>query len=311
MTMTDRKTSIDLSPGDRAALTMMLRQSFPDAEVDDEMLAAVAVAGFLDPHSGVRLQWDQYDGRIEAHAAALGLRRGSGGASLRLPLRPHAPGAVRYYKVHATHNREHPDYDPFTGHVGMVRVTLPRDRPQRIATAVGDVEPNDHLLATVAEVEAKYGARIDGEITRVDLITPPRHHGGRFAAISVYLGFTARSPDTPSFYVLEAGLATGQPKVLYFAPSFDTRLVSYSGYRPTPFSDSTHVYTARLTPLGDSPLLLQIRAHRDQSSRPYLCIHSVFEETDQPDTTWPAQLLLRAAAIVARRLLDGVGRNEG
>lgn len=308
---TPAKPSIDLSPGDRAALTMMLRQSFPDAEVDDEMLEAVAVAGFLDPHSGVRLQWDQYDGRLEAHAAALGLSRGPGGASLRVPSRPREPGAVRHYKVHATHNREHPDYDPFTGHVGMVRVTLPRDQPRRITTEVGDVEPDDHLLATVAEVQHKYGARIDGAITHVDLITPPRRHGARFAAISVYLGFTARSPGTPSFYVLEAGLATGQPKVLYFAPSFDTRLVSYSGYRPTPFSDVRHVYTARLTPLGDSPLLLQIRAHRDESTRPYMCIHSVFEETDQPDTTWPAQLLLRAATIVARRLLDGVGRSEG
>jgi hypothetical protein len=222
----------------------------------------------------------------------------------------HEPGAVRYYKVHATHNREAPDYDPFTGHLGMVRVTLPRDQARVIGTAVGDVEPRDHLLATVAEVEHKYGAKIDGEITHVDLVTPPRHHGGRFAAISVYLGFTTRSPTSPSFYVLEAGLATGQPKVLYFAPNFDTRLVSYSGYRPTPFSDVRHVYTARLTPLGDSPLLLQIRAHRDESSRPYLCIHSVFEETDRPDTSWPAQLLLHAAAIVARRLLDGVGRNE-
>lgn len=310
--MSTVRPPIDLSPDDRAALTMMLRHSFPDAEIDEAMLEAVALAGFLDESSGVRLDWDRYRGPLETHAAALELSRGNG-SSLRLRTRAseqQQQQQPRYYKVHATHNRERPDYDPFTGHVGMVRVSLPRERPRTIATPVGDVEADDHLLATVAEVEHKYGAKIDGEITRVDLITPARRHGGRFAAVSVYLGFTTRASDRPSFYVLEAGLATGQPKVLYFAPNFEHRLVSYSGYRPTPFSDVRHVYTARLTPLGDNPLLLQIRAHRDESSPPYMCIHAVFEETTRPDTTWPTQLLLQAAKIVARRLLDGVKRDE-
>lgn len=124
----------------------------------------------------------------------------------------------------------------------MVRVTLPGTLPETIATAVGDVAPGAHLLTTVDEVAHKFGAHIDGEVDRVDLITPARLHGSRFAAVSVYLGYRAGRGDLPSFYVLEAGMATGEPKVLFFAPELDHRIVSQSGYRPTPFSDANHVY---------------------------------------------------------------------
>lgn len=301
---------LDLTVDDRFALTTMLRQSFPDAVVDEQTLAALALTAYLDESAGVGLDWDRYRGTLDAYVERWGLARSEGSEAPRLRAAAGDPGALRYYMVHSTHDREVPDYDPFTGHLGMVRVTLPATEPQKFATAIGDVEPADHLLATVAEVERKYGPHVDGTIERVDVITPARLHGSRFAAISVYLGYTAGHP-VPTFYILEAGLATGQPKVLYFAPRIDFRILSYGGYRPTPFSDSDHVYTARLSLVGDSPLLLQIHAHRDAGSRPYIRIHALFEETHRPDITWPGQHLVRATKIVARRLLAGVGRNEG
>lgn len=304
------KLELDLHPDDRAALASMLRQSFPDAVVDDATLAAVALTAYLDDTSEIRLDWDRYRDALDSYVAQWGLTRSEGSEVpiVRAPVGER--GTLRYYRVHATHDRAVPDYDPFTGHLGMVRVALPADRPRTIHTAIGDVVPEDHLLASVAEVERKYGAHIEGDIDRVDLITPPRLHGARFAAISVYLGYTGGRP-APSFYVLEAGLATGESKVLYFAPRIDFRILSYSGYRPTPFSDSDHVYTARMTVVGDNPLLLQIHAHRDAGTRPYVRISALFEETGRPDTTWPGQHLVRATKIVARRLIAGVGRDEG
>jgi len=229
---------LDLDPNDRATLAAMLRHSFPDADIDDRTLAAVALTAYLDESSGVRLDWSRYRGPIEQYAAALGLVRAPGPQTFR-PV--NALGTLRYYRVHAKHERDAPPHEPFTGHVGMVRVSLPRTQQETVATAVGDVEPDDHLLATIAEVERKFGRSIDGEVDRVDLITPARIHGSRFAAVSVYLGYRAGQPDEPSFYVLEAGMATGEPKVLFFAPDFEKRIVSKSGYRPTPFSASDHV----------------------------------------------------------------------
>lgn len=303
------KLELDLLPDDREALTSMLRQSFPDATVDDHLLTSIALTAYLDDTSEIRLDWDRYRDALDAMAASLGLTCSDGTEMPRLRVPPGELGGLRYYRAHATHDREAPDYDPFTGHLGMVRVPLPPTTPHAVATAIGDVLPDDHLLATVAEVQAKYGSQVDGVIDRVDVITPARLHGARFAAISVYLGYTA-GHSTPTFYVLEAGLATGQSKTLYFAPRIDFRILSYSGYRPTPFADSDHVYTARLTVVGDNPLLLQIHAHRDAGTRPYIRISALFEET-RPDATWPGQHLVRATKIVARRQIAGVRRDEG
>lgn len=303
------KLELDLHPDDRAALTSMLKVSFPDAIVDEHTLAAIAMTAYLDDTSDIRLDWDRYRVALDDYATRWGLTRMEGTELPLLRVPAGEKGGLRYYRAHATHDREKPDYDPFTGHLGMVRVTLPAATPQRFATAIGDVLPEDHLIASIAEMERKYGSHIDGQISRVDLITPPRLHGSRFAAISVYLGYLT-GHGSPMFYVLEAGLATGQAKVLYFAPRIDFRILSYSGYRPTPFSDSDHVYTARMTVVGDNPLLLQIHAHRDAGSRPYVRISALFEETTRPDATWPGQHLVRATKIVARRVIAGVGRDE-
>lgn len=301
---------LDLQADDREALTSMLRRSFPDAEVDDATLGALVLTAYLDDTSEIRIDWDRYRAALDAHVTRFGLRcdAGSEGPLVRAPAGE--LGALRYYRAHATHDRAFPDYDPFTGHLGMVRVALPAEQPQAVSTAIGEVLPADHLLATVAEVRRKYGEQVEEVIDRVDVITPARLHGARFAAISVYLGYTGGRP-TPSFYVLEAGLATGQAKILYFAPRIDFRILSYSGYRPTPFADSDHVYTARLTVVGDNPLLLQIHAHRDAGTRPYMRIAALFEESKRPDTTWPGHHLVRATKIVARRVIAGVRRGEG
>lgn len=304
------KLELDLQADDRAALTSMLRQSFPDAEVDEATLLALVLTAYLDDTSEISLNWDRYREALDAYVAQWGLRSDAGSEGPLVRVAAGELGPLRYYRAHATHDREFPDYDPFTGHLGMVRVTLPMDQPELVHTAIGDVVPEDHLLATVAEVRRKYGGQVEGSIERVDVITPARLQGARFAAISVYLGYTG-GKTTPTFYVLEAGLATGQSKVLYFAPRIDFRILSYSGYRPTPFADSDHVYTARLTMVGDNPLLLQIHAHRDAGTRPYIRISALFEESRRPDATWPGHHLVRATKIVARRAIAGVRRGEG
>ena len=177
------KLELDLLPDDREALTSMLRQSFPDTAVDDHLLASIALTAYLDDTSELRLAWDRYRDALDAMAASLGLTCSDGTEMPRLRVPAGDRGGLRYYRAHATHDREAPDYDPFTGHLGMVRVGLPPTTPHAVATAIGDVLPEDHLPAPVAEVQAKYGRQIAGVIERVDVITPSRPPGARFAAI--------------------------------------------------------------------------------------------------------------------------------
>jgi len=145
-----------------------------------------------------------------------------------------------------------------------------------------------------------------GAIDRVDLVTPPRFGGARFGAISVYLGYRPGEGAPPSFYILEAGTATGNAKVLFLGASMDKVIVSYSGYQPTPFAAPTHVYTGKLTMSGDSPSLLQVTSHKDQTSLPYIKLTVSFEETQHPVAIWPGLQLMEAAAIVLWRQVQGV-----
>jgi hypothetical protein len=297
--------TIEFTDADRKKLRTRMRKAFPDSPADDTAVESFAVAAWLvkTPITGVDLA--KYGPAIDARAKALGLTTQSNGIGTEVRAKAMtAVPAVRYYRVSATHDREMPDFMPFTGHLNMVRVTLPESQPKTFKTRVGEVIARDHLMASVAEVRRKYGG-VMGPIQRVDLITPPRLGNVRFGAISAFLGY--RQGDTqPSFYVLEAGTATGEPKVLYEAPSFGTVLLEFSGYKPTPFADQKHIYTAKLTRMGDSPDILRITGHKDQSSPPYIKLTVKFEETSNPVPIWPGMHLLQAASIVIARQLAGV-----
>ena len=295
--------NVPFSPSDRQKLASELQHCFPDAVVDDRAITAYALTLWMT-HAKSPIDLTPYAAAFEALARELGLTVTDTptGPEFRAPL---GEGAFRYYRVAANHDREIPDFQPFTGHLTMVRVSLPNTTRQTFSTPIGSVEPADHLLATVDEVRAKFGPAV-GPIERVDLITPPRFGGARFGAISVLLGYRPGDGATPSFYVLEAGTATGNPKVLFLAATLETVIVSYSGYQPTPFAGPTHVYTGKLAVSGDSPDLLRITAHKDQSSMPYIRLTVKFEETQHPIAVWPGLQLAQAAAIVLWRELQGV-----
>jgi len=298
-----------LSQAEADAVRSALRSAFPDASIQApgvELADAVAIAAHLTstPFAGVDL--NQHAVALESTAATLNLTThatATGQREVRAPAA--AAGGHRYYRVAATHDREKPDFTPFTGHLGMARVTLPATGAAWSQhTAIGEVLPGDHLMANLDEVRAKY-AGIMGSIARVDLITPPRFLGVRFAAVSVYLGYRA-GDAVPSFYVLEAGTATGDAKVLYESTSLGATLLEFTSYEPTPFSRPTHLYTAHLDLAGDSPSLLRITAHKDQSSTPYIRLSVDFNETSNPVPIWPAMHILQAALIVLHRKLNGV-----
>lgn len=296
--------TLPLSTQDRGTLEASLRQTFPDAPVDDARTDALAIALWCSGSMALPIDWTPYDAELRARAAMLGLNVDPSATSpTRLALEEGA-ASDRYYNISATHDREVPDLAPFTRHFSMARVTLPQKQPQTFQTRLGAVEPGDHLLATVDELRQKYGGVL-GAVERVDLVTPARAGGTRFGAISVYLGYRA-GEHSPSFHVLEAGTATGDAKVLYLAPSLDTVINSFSGYKPTPFASPNHVYTARLRLQGDSPLLLQITVHRDAASLPYMRLTVNFEETPTPRLIWPGFLIADAASIVIFRQLSGV-----
>src|SRR5690606_5291441 len=104
----------------------------------------------------------------------------------------------------------------------------------------------------------KYARFLEAPLARVDLITPPRQ-GVRFGAISVLLGYKKPKDPLPFCYILEAGTATGQPKVLYLGKTIDATINNYAGYQPTPFACPSHAYTGKLSMNGDDPNVLTIR----------------------------------------------------
>jgi hypothetical protein len=301
--------TLALGQSDVKKLRKTLRSAFPDAKLDandPKLPHALAIAAHLTK-TPIGVDLAAHSASIEAEAKKLGLttKPSPGGSGTEIRAKSGASSGVRYYKVAATHDREKPDLGPFTGHLGMVRVRLPAKNLESFKnTALGDVLASDHLMANIAEVTKKYGGLM-GPIERVDLVTPARLANLRFGAISIYLGYRPGDVN-PSFYVLEAGTATGEPKVLYESTAIDNQLVEFSGYEPTPFSRQSHVYTARLTLSGDSPSLLRITAHKDSSTTPYIRLRVTFEETDNPIAVWPGMHLLQAVVIVLSRTAAGV-----
>lgn len=190
----------------------------------------------------------------------------------------------------------------------MARVTLPARSPQAFQTCIGQVLPGDHLVDTVLEANQKYARFLSQPIGRLDLVTPPRQ-GVRFGAISVLLGYALPTDLTPFCYILEAGTATGQPKVLYLGKTIDSTINAYSGYQPTPFACPSHAYTGKLTLQGDDPVLLRVTSREVEggtSQAPYIDIQVEFAlQTGSVSTIWPGFLIARAASIVLMRKLRG------
>lgn len=310
--------AIQFDPTTQRILQKTLREAFPDAEIQQHDCEALALA-LHDPSCNTskeplpaelkNLDFSPWAKQLE-ELAQTELPGGADGEGVTQIARAAAAAdGVRYYWAEATHMRLHPDgFDPFVGKLPMVRVRLPDRNPHNFVTALGTVEQADHLIATVFEANDKYAAALGYQLQRVDVITPPRQVL-RFAAVSVLLGYRDAA-GAPSCYVLEAGTATGQAKVLFLGATLNAKINSYSGYQPTPFSCSDNAYTGTLTLDGDSPKELHVTSRKilNHASQPaYIDIRVQFtEETGHLRNIWSGLLIARAALIVQGRKDRGV-----
>lgn len=305
--------AIQLDPGTRRLLQQKLREAFPDAHVNPGDVEALALAlhqGKAAP-GGEALPPELRGLDFSGCAAQLDqLARDAmpQGGDVQRFVRPPGDG-LRYYWVEAVHARQHPHgLPPFVGELAMLRVTLPERVPAEVATAIGNFEPEDHLIATLLEANEKFQGPLGYPLQRVDVISPARQ-GLRFGAISVMLGYRDAS-QVPSCYILEAGTATGQAKVVFLGKTLATKINQYSGYRPTPFACSDNAYTGTLALQGDSPGDLHVTARKilnGKSQPAYMDLRAHFiEQTDAIRNIWAGVLIARAALIVLGRQALGI-----
>jgi hypothetical protein len=197
----------------------------------------------------------------------------------------------------------------FVMQLPMVRVTLPAtlDADRRvIETEIGDVDlSRDHLLGSVDLVASKYGdaKHLGYRPARVDLITPARAAGSRFGAIAVYLGYRNKADRGPSFYLLEAGTATGDAKMIYYSPSMEKIASVTSYYLPTPFVTLANTYSGGITmapaPNQDEPDTLVVNSHAVGEKDPYITVTVKYQRAKTMELALPQELTLNAGARVA------------
>lgn len=294
-----------------------LKEAFPDARFDEADVEGVALAmqqNLAGSPPDKKLFGAVNSAALDAHkktldALAATLPEGARSADGRAQSPLHEADPISYYWVEATHTRQTPaGYQPFVGELAMVRASLPARERRRFNTVVGTVEPSDHLIATIFEANDKYQKALGYPLARLDVITPPRQLL-RFGAVSLYLGYRDATA-LPSCYILEAGTALGQPKVLYLGKTIDTKINRISGYQPTAFSCADNAYTGEIQLNGHEPVRLHITA-RDimdrgtKSAPPYMDLNVRFtRQTGSVTSIWPGFLIARAALIV----LDRQGR---
>lgn len=205
-----------------------------------------------------------------------------------------------YYLARATHERH--GVHRFTATLPMVRVRLPETR-QDVATRIGIVYAGDHKLHSREKFVFHYDGHLDFAVGDIELLTPARYFGARFGAIATYL--VKDKNGKLAAYVLEAGMATGEPVVIYLAPELGP-IMRRSWYTPTPFSSDTHIYEglARAEDDGE-PRSLEVQVRTEKGAAPHLTATVEYERVENPPTVWPALLTAEAAirvATIAERL---------
>lgn len=220
--------------------------------------------------------------------------------------------AFPMYIAHARHTRslamgskKAMDSD-FIGHLPVVRVgippSIPKGKEEVIKTQIGEVLLSaDHLVGSIELIAEKYGdADHLGYVPeRVDLITPARYRGARFGAIALYLGYRGLRDPAPSFYLLEAGTATGAPKVLFFGKTTEAVITQTSWYQPTPFASPKNKYRGWVRCDGGDPISLVVEDSEPGQPQAYINVTVQYEKVTTPPTRWPADLILEAAQRVA------------
>lgn len=238
-----------------------------------------------------------------------------------------------HYRVKSLPPASAPMQSEFMTTLPMVRVTLPEKldtKNFKIDTVIGEVDlSRDHLLGSIELVSAKYSAKeyLGYQPARIDLITPARHLGSRFGAIAVYLGYRNLTDLSPSFYLLEAGTATGEPKMIYFSPTMNSIESVTSYYLPTPFVSMRNTYGGGVTmqpaPNADEPERLVVHSYVPGSKEPYITVTVKYTRTSTIDLPSPLEITADAGARIAliartmglssvvalEELLSNLGRN--
>jgi hypothetical protein len=222
---------------------------------------------------------------------------------------PEEQGAYQYYDAFAEHMRSQHE-KPHSGFVGLlpqVRITLPELPPADSVlarTAIGFVFTQDHLLASMSAVRSRMIQRFGAayaDITRVDVISPARL-GSRFGAIGLYLGYRAHQA-LPSFFVLEAGLATGPSVRLFFSPDMSKIVHAPTSYLPTPFVELSNTYDGALIMNGEHPQMLIVESFREPRTAVGARIHVnvTYEQRTASSVTKlaPGDITLMAAERIA------------
>lgn len=224
------------------------------------------------------------------------------GEVLHLVLSDEAPleGAevLGYYEAHARHERL--GVHAFTGTVPMVRVRLPeRYVPGQtdIQTGIGIVFAGDHRLHSLELFRQHYDEHLDFQIGSVELVTPARFLGARFAAVATYI--VKDAAGAVRAFVLEAGMATGEPMVLFLSPT-GAPITRRSWYVPTPFSSDAHFYRGEATfgPDGE-PTELRVDVLPARDADPHVTVVVHYEAVEQISAGFPSRLTVEAACRVA------------
>lgn len=218
-------------------------------------------------------------------------------------------GDAIHYRAKSMPPAAAPFVSEFMMTLPMVRVVLP-DRLEKanrnIATVVGDVDlSQDHLLGSVELIADKYaGPQYLGyRPARVELVTPARFKNARFGAIAVYLGYRNAEDRAPSFYLLEAGTATGEPKMIYFSPDMKPIPEVTSYYLPSPFAAMSNTYSGGITmqpaPHENEPWRLVVNSFAEGSKTPYVTVNVNYRRVPWLELPAPIALTGDAGARIA------------
>lgn len=282
-----------IGPAKREELRKHLKSCFPHytSKITDEVVDSFVVACW---DSGDQQACKQHFGAEAPDQNQVKALK----ASLFPSLSPDG-GTYAYYTAEATHERMDHPRSKFTAKLPLVRVQLAQTQAEQATfdTEIGTVERSDHTAYSVDEVYFQYAGDIPRP-ERVDLITPARLGGLRFGAIAVFLGYEKKNDPEPTFYVLEAGTATGEAVV----PFLGRKVNEWTGlrrafYAPTPFAFESDFYDGRLTVQGENPTKLHVKALHRSTGQPYVEV-TVDYVPGPPTPRWPGFLIAEAAARV-------------
>jgi hypothetical protein len=223
------------------------------------------------------------------------------------------PRGVEYVLVESTHSRtagmaQH----SFVGVVPMVRFDLPKTQQHVLAdTTIGTVVDGDVKLYCLDVVNDYYRERMGFDAERVELLTPLRVMGARFAPILVGLMYRHASDPEPSAFYMAGGMANGPTRVLYSSKTM-APIRGRAGYQPTPFSSIDNWYegSVRVGPDGHVEHI-SISITAPGGDKPHFTIDAVVKRVPNhllaAIKSNPYALLLQAALRVCA-IADAMGR---